>query len=161
LKTEVLSTFYGCNRFIFKASEQAVLQAYRMTLPTEQKLWRNERPDSQYLQKVSLEFTAQKLPLDTTITFVIKKLHDGGVEITHNAAEKTSYCCCHEDAAVAETLIDARGESDPMHAMKILCAKRIAKLTELGAWEYDGMYRVPPTRCEHCGKSSIRSVGGG
>ncbi|KAK5721711.1 hypothetical protein LTR15_006302 [Elasticomyces elasticus] len=153
LREEVLSVFYGCNRFIFKNS--MLLPSFRMTSPTMQKLWKAARPASHYLQQIELHVTSQRLPLDYAVTFKIKRLLDGGFEISHDMAEKTSYCCCLEDSAIAETMIQARGESDVMHVLHILCTKRNVKLADVAVWGEDGLYMMPATRCEHCEKANI------
>ncbi|TKA62005.1 hypothetical protein B0A55_11590 [Friedmanniomyces simplex] len=161
LREEMLSIFYGCNRFKFRASESEVLHAFRMTSPAMLKMWRAARPASHYLQQVELQVVVQRLPLDGKVTFELKKLVDGGVEITHDMAENVGYCCCLEDEAVAETLIEARGENDLMHVLHILSSKRVAKLARIGTWVDHGLYEMPAERCVHCRKPRVTNVGGG
>ncbi|KAK1072276.1 hypothetical protein LTR74_002588 [Friedmanniomyces endolithicus] len=160
LREEILSIFYGCNRFAFKASEIEVLHDIRMTSPALQKKWAIARPASQYLQQVELHVLARRLSVDAMITIKLKKLPDGGVEITHDS-EESGYCCCVEDDVVAETLIEARGRNDLMRILQVLTAKRVVKLGRAGMRKSVGLFAFPANRCPDCQKHRLTLVGGG
>ncbi|KAK3075746.1 hypothetical protein LTR53_000684 [Teratosphaeriaceae sp. CCFEE 6253] len=164
IREELLSIFYGSNRFVFKPSEQDLLQKYSMTAPLNLGKWAVLRSASRCLRHIEWKVKARRYIPGPSIGFKITKSSDGEVEITHDLdGSMLSYCPCLEDQAIAGTMVEARGETDLMRILQILAQQRQHKLALNGRWDEEKeMYeRVPPTRCEHCEKRVIPYVGAG
>jgi len=162
LRHEVLSVFYGTNRFIFRSSHEPLLEAHSMAKHTAIGRWKTTQTG--YLRHIELKLDARKsLGLPFTVTYVLKKGQDGQIKITHSLGG-TDYCRCIEDDAVASTLSKRpQGDNDLVAVTVFLSCVRELKLRAVAKQDDDemGMYKMPTTKCVICHKTNLMHVSGG
>ncbi|KAK5119641.1 hypothetical protein LTR85_007470 [Meristemomyces frigidus] len=164
LRHEVLSSLYASNVFVFRRSEEQLLQSFSMTDTVWMTRWHCDCTPalSGYLRNVELQLDARAREGPLTLTYTLKKMAEGRIDVMHDLAD-TGYCHCLEDEAVAEMRAQMVGLSDLVRVATVLSRRRKTKLMALAKQddEEDGMFKMPTATCLYCRKKHLKHVSGG
>ncbi|EMC93294.1 hypothetical protein BAUCODRAFT_26609 [Baudoinia panamericana UAMH 10762] len=156
LRKEVLSVFYGANRFIYQHSTVAGMRS--MISPAAQTIWKFHCTATNHLRHIQLRFDCRGSRWQ--ITYTLRKLADGVITI-ENSLTDSDYCTCLEDDATEITLECAKDTTDLAVLLSSLCARRRARLDAFAKVEGDStMYRMPTAFCMTCSKPHVPLVSG-
>ncbi|EME38399.1 hypothetical protein DOTSEDRAFT_75815 [Dothistroma septosporum NZE10] len=132
VRREVLSIFYGTNRFVFEKNACKMFEGYSMTNPTTMQKWSPSTEIANFLSHVDIKFNAwPKGSLDpVSIVFGLRKARDKKVTIDiavektkkKKAAQVDRVCLCEELDAVE--MVQSEVDKDLMHVATILVKKR-------------------------------------
>ncbi|KAF2774481.1 hypothetical protein EJ03DRAFT_323053 [Teratosphaeria nubilosa] len=163
LRREVLSVFYGANSFVFRRSNETLLEKYSMTNPIH--LARFMTPATCFIRKVELKFEAKGgLGIQFHFSHKLRKSQAEVVTISHDLAK--TYCSCLEDNAVAETLAEGNTSGvgrDLVGLASLLSIQRQNKLDGVAHKDQleGGMYKLPTARCVLCHRANLAHVSAG
>ena len=99
LRREVLSVFYGANKFIFEKSRGPMLHKLSMADAAWLRTWLLACPSSDHLRSVELRFNARFRERPIVITYKLERSLEGSLQLTHDLST-TQYCTCIEDGVV-------------------------------------------------------------
>jgi hypothetical protein len=164
LRDEVLSIFYGSNRFVFKESESHLLDEHNMTTTTVQQTWVATRPATRFIKHIDLRIPIEPdWNVSSTIDYTFSLNHDGHASIAYDTLSDES-CMCLEDEAIAETMVTAVSNPDLMSLMFALERKRRGKLDVMGqvsTRKGKKTFLMLAKKCGECGKPVLKVASGG
>jgi hypothetical protein len=163
LRHEVLSVFYGANRFILRISTESQLEVYSMTQAAN--ITRFMTANTVFLRHLTLEVEARgRLGFTFSFIYTFKKAQDGKLSIKHSLAGMP-YCTCLENQAVAATLAthDTSVGANLAGLAALLGKIRTAKLSEVAEVDKEEkrMYKMPTSACPVCHNPYLSFVRGG
>ncbi|KAH9833631.1 hypothetical protein Tdes44962_MAKER08765 [Teratosphaeria destructans] len=163
LRCEVLSVFYTANSFVFRRSNEALLETYNMTNPIY--LARFMTPATCFLRKVELKFEAKgMLGIPFHFSYKLQKSQAEVVTISHDLAK--TYCSCLEDNAVAQTLAERNRSGVGNNLVGLAALISTQRQNKLDGVAYKdrlegGLYKLPTARCVLCHRANLTHVGAG
>lgn len=184
VRHEVLSIFYGANKFIFQKSVEPLLDPFRITDSDMLTLW-NRGDAARYLRHIELYLEVYLREFDASpIKFDVRRLVDGRCTIHFSFRGDEEYCKCTEDASVEEVLNSIDDEEsarktnldDPANMSRKrgstmskdlvaiaadLVSRRREKLKDLAYMSDDETFALPTKFCTSCGQRHfVRSSAG-
>lgn len=162
LRHEVLSTFYGINKFIFRKSRELDIgDLSAMTSPRTMLIWDPHGTSTRYLRNLQLKLEHARSALGSVKqSYTLRKTPDNKIKITHKLADP-EYCQCVENVCI-ETVMkmieDGTLKEDLVRVAAEVMRLRTAKLSALARKLEEGMFWMPGVLCGSCGRASLMQV---
>lgn len=149
LRHEVLSIFYGTNRFLLRSSSEPLLDiATHSTLLGQSQFTRHLR----HLEMKWDALLPQRHQGSRPFNYVLKRSFDGRCSITHDLVDK-DFCHCVADRAMRLAMNESEEDANLLYLARLL-RWALVKLTALVPKDEAsvGTHGLPTAHCVSCGK---------
>lgn len=161
LRKEVLSIFYGANRFVIRPTDMVDLQKCSLFFHTELEKWTPKWSMADCIAHIEIRFNV-RLPAGgkDTSNWTLRRLSDGKVQVSHHSSV-TEFCMCFDAAMMSDyqTWLQGSedGSKDLISAASDLMAYRADRLNNDPSLVSNGMkFRPIGLKCSKCGKDNLR-----
>lgn len=151
LRKEVLSLFYGMNRFLFEKSAASLLKTYNMTQMPMMKRWQPRSDVAGFLTRVDVRFDLRGGWITYEISRVVDVLH---IKVTSKKKSPTNFVClCSQEAIAYDIKNEARprtsDQEDLIEVAMAVARKRLAAHSTSALMESG--------KCQRCERDAVRS----
>ncbi|KAK4498997.1 hypothetical protein PRZ48_009508 [Zasmidium cellare] len=170
VRREVLSIFYGDNRFILQQNGGNVYNGRHMTDPAVMEKWLPRRSTAKFLTHVDIRFSAMPRSYirPMSIVYSLRRIPDNAITIKvkveraigKNVPQSSQPCTCLEQDVVAELDQGESGEQDLMETALKLARKRREILFDVEGSERgpSPVLKFRKLNCEKCARETFASV---
>lgn len=161
LRKEVLSIFYGANRFIIRPTDVVDLQNCSLFFHNQLEKWTPKWDMADCIAHIEIRFNV-RLPAGgkDTSNWTLRRLPDGKVEVSHQSAVK-DFCMCFDEKMLMDYDLRLKGGrfgmKDLISAASDLMGYRADRLGNDPSLVANGMkFRPIGLKCSGCGKDHLR-----
>ena len=165
LQKEVLSMFYGENKFVFRQSEKQKLKHLAMTRPDMMEKWSPKFGFADALTHVELQFNAKSIFVSKiSLNYTFRKLSDGQMRVSTNSHE-LHYCTCFDTFLLwdlQEKLEAKISPGDLISEARAFVISRAQQLRSDESMTQDGAgFTLCKHKCDDCGLSRLLELENG
>ncbi|KAF2162011.1 hypothetical protein M409DRAFT_27736 [Zasmidium cellare ATCC 36951] len=169
VRREVLSIFYGDNRFILQKNACNLYNGRHMTDPTIMEKWLPRQNTAKFLTHLDIRFnTVPRTFRSMTTVYTLRRLPDDSITIkvkVERALGKTlsqtsQPCLCHEQEIVSAMEDSAQRDGNLLDMAVALTRKRREMLFGGVDWKRGivSLYTIKERTCEKCKKETFETV---
>ncbi|KXT01616.1 hypothetical protein AC578_8010 [Pseudocercospora eumusae] len=168
LRREVLSIFYGTNRFIMWKNECTIFNNLSMTSPVSVQKW-HPKPDlANFLSSIDIRYNVMPRFFGlSSVTYMLRRLADGQVTIDVKVdraggmkdTEVLEACLCSEIDVISAVRESLQGtETDLAQVSLAVMRKRLEKMFGNPSIEKTNYFNPPEVTCARCKKDCLLTV---